>query len=58
VAPAYEVRISGIGGLRYEATVRIVLEDSQHGWLAEMGGGPTSARRVAAKSLEEFIFSN
>jgi hypothetical protein len=56
-APPYEIRISGIDGFYYEATVRIVLEDSQLDWLAETDGGPTPARQVAAKALEEFLLS-
>lgn len=56
-APPYEIRITGIDGLHYEATVHIVLEDSQTDWLAEMDGGPISARKVAWQSVEALVFS-
>jgi hypothetical protein len=53
--PPYEITISVVDGLHYEALVRIVLEDSHTDWVAQIDGSPTSPRKIAGKSLEEFL---
>jgi len=57
-SPPYEIVISGIGGLRYAATVRIVLDDSQLDWLAMVDENPAYARQVAGKAIEELVLAD
>ena len=56
-APPYEVVITGRDGFRYQAVVRIRLEDSQLDWIAVSDDAPTSARKVASQALEAFILA-